>query len=189
MCCQRKGVKKMNTKKILAGLSAFALMLSVMVVPVFAKVETVPGGWDVSGVWVFDYHYNDGVNLHDMTLIQDVDGNLTGYGGAFAGDLPYDYPWTITGGLVNGDAIDFTADYDALPCSFTVTGTIAPNGTMIGEWTDDCFGNREGTWATTEGKATRFEGNHGQYVNSQENKQDAAQSRVGMPVQSNGHVE
>jgi len=174
-------------KKIAALVAGVAMLISV--VPAFAKVETVPGPWDVSGNWVFDYHYGASVNLHDMTLVQDPDGSLTGTGGAFAGDLPYQYPWTITGGSVVGDAINFTADYDLLACFFTVTGTIAPDGSMSGTWTDDCVGARNGTWETTEGVATRFEGNHGQYLSTQEDKQEAAQLRVGMPVQSQGQIE
>lgn len=35
---------------------------------------------------------------------------------------------------------------------------------------------------------TREYKNHGQFVSSQENKQEAAQSRIGMPVQSKGHT-
>ena len=179
----------MNIKKILIGTAASAVLLGSLAISAFAKVETVPGPWDVSGDWVFDYNYNGGVNLHDMTLVQAPDGNLTGSGGAFSGDVFYTYPWNITGGSVVGDAITFTADYTFLDCFFTVTGTIAANGNMSGNWTDDCAGDRAGTWTTTEGAATRFEGNHGQYVSSQVNKQGASQSRVGMPVQSKGHTE
>jgi len=190
----------MNIKKILVGLSASALMLSFMVVPAFANVDRVPGPveygpWDVSGDWVFDYHYV-GANLHDMTLVQDGVGVLTGTGGAFSGAPTYLYPWTITDGSVVDDYIVFTADYtDTVTCSFTATGTIATDGSMSGGWTDDCGPGgsaRNGTWATTEGEAiresTQFTGNHGQYVSSQENKQEAAQSRIGMPVQSKGHT-
>lgn len=178
----------MNIKKIIAGGAISAIMLGTYAVSVLAKVETVPGPWNVSGNWVFDYHYTNGANLHDMTLVQDENGALTGNGGAFTGNLPYQYPWTVESGQVNGDSFEMTAQYDLLPCAFTLLGTIAPDGSMSGTWTDNCFGDRNGTWTTTQGAATRFEGNHGQYVRSQENKQEAAQSRVGMPVQSNGHT-
>jgi hypothetical protein len=102
---------------------------------------------------VFDY--NDGnTNLHDMTLFQNTNGVLTGSGGAFSGVPIYQYPWIIANGLVDGNTITFKADYTAtVTCSFTATGTIAINGTIGGNWTDNCAGNRNGTWTTQSGKA------------------------------------
>lgn len=188
----------MKVRNIFVSLATFVLLSGVVAVPAFAKVDRVPGPlvygpWNVSGDWVFDYHYGSSVNLHDMTLVQDEAGSLTGSGGAFSGSLPYQYPWTIVDGSVNGDAINITANYDLLPCSFSLEGTIHTNGTMSGTWEDNCFGTRNGTWSTTEGEAARessqFTGNHGQYVKSMEDKQEAAQSEIGMPVQSQSHVE
>lgn len=111
--------------------------------------------WDVSGTWIFDYHYGADVNLHDMTLTQAPDGTLSGSGGAFSGSLPYAYPWTVVSGTVSGDGITFTGDYDNLECTFTATGVIS-GGTMSGTWTDDCYGARDGTWTTTSGLAAQI---------------------------------
>ncbi|MFA6981865.1 MAG: hypothetical protein WC243_02495 [Patescibacteria group bacterium] len=139
-------------KKILILVFAFVAVFALSVKPAFAAAPY----WNVSGDWVFDY--NDGnVNLHDMTLVQDGTGSLTGSGGAFAGDPTYQYPWVITSGLVDGETITFTADYTAtVNCSFTATGTIAINGTMSGDWMDNCAGNRNGTWTTQLGEAMMF---------------------------------
>jgi hypothetical protein len=142
-------------KKIIGGLSGLMFALVLFVAPAHAATD-----WDVTGDWVFDYYYG-GSNLHDMTLVQDEDGALTGTGGAFAGILPYAYPWTIVSGLVDGDSITLIADLDALACSFTLTGTIAGDGTMSGTWTDDCAGERAGTWETTSGAADNDSDNDG----------------------------
>jgi hypothetical protein len=145
---KREEVK--NMKKIFSSLAIGAALLILGATPTFASAPN----WDVSGSWVFDYHYGASVNLHDMTLSQDGVGNLTGSGGAFSGTSPYLYPWTITSGNVSGNDISFTANYTAtVVCSFTATGTIATDGTMGGTWTDNCDGNRNGTWTTTSGIA------------------------------------
>ncbi len=183
-------------KKIIFGSIILTLSLFALVNIAGAKVDRVPGPveygpWDVNGVWVFDYHYMEGTNLHDMNLVQAEDGTLEGSGGAFSAIEPYQYPWTVTNGLVDGSDFNMTADYDLLSCSFTLVGEIDVDGKISGTWTDNCFGARGGTWTTTVGTATRestqFTGNHGQYVSSQEDKQEAAQSHIGMPIQSKGH--
>ena len=138
-------------KKIITKVALAASLLAPLA---FAMPALAATDWDVSGTYVFDYNYLGGTNLHDMTLVQDGADALTGSGGAFAGVLPYDYPWTITSGSVSGDIITFSADYDALPCSFTATGTIDPSdGSMSGTWTDNCAGDRAGPWETTSGAA------------------------------------
>jgi hypothetical protein len=133
-------------KKLTLGLMFLFVFLG------FSGNANAAPNWDVSGNWVFDYYYG-GSNLHDMTLVQAPDGSLSGTGGAFSGVLPYAYPWTVVSGSVDGDAITLTADYDALACTFTLTGTISA-GAMSGTWTDDCAGARAGTWETTSGVAT-----------------------------------
>ena len=94
-----------------------------------------------------------------MSLVQDGLGNLTGNGGSPAGG-PYAYTWALTSGSVAGDSIDFLANYttgaDAVTPLTTmhVMGTVAPDGSMSGTWSDNYQGgNRTGTWMTTSGKA------------------------------------
>lgn len=62
--------------------------------------------------------------------------------------------WTITGGTVDGDTINFDLFYNASPSlQAHFTGTIAGNGSMSGTWADTAGGTREGTWETTTGHA------------------------------------
>jgi len=51
-------------------------------------------------------------------------------------------------------------------------------------FTDPSFKNQGQCVSYVNGRAN----NHGQYVKSQENKKEAAQSRIGMPAQSKGHT-
>lgn len=139
-------------KRILFGVTSALVGLALFASPALAAAPN----WDVSGSWVFDYHYGTTVNLHDMKLVQDGSGSLNGSGGAFSGSSPYIYPWTITSGLVDGDNISFTAKYDLLACSFTATGAIASDGKMGGTWSDNCDGERTGPWSTTVGVANKI---------------------------------
>jgi hypothetical protein len=65
-------------------------------------------------------------------------------------------------------------------------GTINEDGSVEGEIT---YGNCQTFTMPEESfvKTTTFDGNHGQWVKMSEDKKAAAQSRVGMPVQSKGH--
>jgi len=171
-------------KKIAAFVAGAAILLAT--VPAFAKVETVPGPWDVNGNYVIDLTYL-GVHYTEYLELQQNGDNITGTSLALAGNAS---PWTIESGSVVDNTVNFLAHFNANPSLHaTFTATIDPDGSMNGNWEDVDPGTRDGTWETTDGNATRFEGNHGQYVSSQEDKQGASQSRVGMPVQSQGHTE
>ncbi len=131
-------------------LTSFALVL-----PVFA----VAPAWDTTGSYIMTMEYNGSDYNHDMTLVQDGLGNLTGNGGSPVGANTY--LWTINSGTVVGNEIDFTANYTATPDAvtpqtmITAEGTIAPNGTMSGTWSDNyAGGERLGTWSTQSGTAT-----------------------------------
>lgn len=116
--------------------------------------------WDVGGSWVVAFDYLGTPYAHDMTLAQSGAGNLTGSGGHPAGGS-HVYTWVLTSGSVSGDTIDFLADYTASADAVTpqttmhVVGTIAPDGSMSGTWSDNYQGGvRTGTWTTTSGVAT-----------------------------------
>jgi hypothetical protein len=90
---------------------------------------------------------------------------LSGNAGYPAGSPPpsYQYTFSLTSGSVVVDAITWTATYGspgdpaAVGCTLNVTGTIAPDGTMSGTWTDNYpnqTGSRSGTWSTTSGHAS-----------------------------------
>lgn len=117
-------------------------------------------GWDVSGNWIKTDEYEGLFYPHDMVLNQDSGNNLTGSGGYPVGG-PYIYPWTITSGSVTGNNIDFCAVYPNPPVAgviMHVTGTIASDGTMSGNWTDNAGAGgaeRSSTWASTSGAAVK----------------------------------
>lgn len=143
----------------------FSMFLSIstlfasfaFVLPVLA---TAPN-WDTTGDYVVTMEYLGSDYSHDMTLVQDGLGQLTGNGGSPAGTNTY--LWTIQDGLVTGDSIEFTADYTATSDAVTpqttleVEGTIAADGTMSGTWSDNYEGgDRSGTWTTASGVATEM---------------------------------
>src|SRR3990167_5859010 len=144
-------------KKIVSMfMGASVLMLPfAFTMPAVAVTTT----WDVTGEYVIAVDYEGTDYLHDLSLTQDEDGDLTGNGGSPAGSNVY--TWDLTSGMVVGNAIDFLADYTATPDAVTpqttmhVVGTIAEDGTMSGTWTDNYNGgDRSGSWTSTEGNAS-----------------------------------
>lgn len=117
-------------------------------------------GWDVNGHYVARFVFGDNYD-HDMDLIEDSAGNITGTGGGYPAGNPHTYAWTIDSGSIVGNTISFTAHYTASSDAVTpltvmhVNGTIANDGTMSGTWDDNYqAGNRTGTWSTISGNAT-----------------------------------
>jgi hypothetical protein len=112
----------------------------------------------VEGSYVVDMNFEGTDYAHDMVLTQDGLGQLDGTGGSPAGSHVYE--WDITSGSVSGDTIEFYANYTATPDAVTpqtvmhVVGTVAPDGTMSGTWSDNYQGGaRSGTWETASGTA------------------------------------
>lgn len=134
-------------------------MFSVLPFVSASPAEAVVTPWDTTGNYTVAFEYG-GTYLHDMTLVQNGLGMLSGSGGNPAGGA-HVYTWVITSGSVVGNTIDFYANYTASADAVTpqttmhVIGTIAPSGAMSGTWTDNYQGgNRSGTWSTTAGTAT-----------------------------------
>lgn len=133
-------------------LSPFAIAGSVL---------ALAPSFDASGDYVVAFEYEGTEYPHDVTLIQDEFGDLTGNGGSPAGANTYTYD--LTSGTVDGNTIMFTADYTATPdavvpqTTMIVEGEIAPDGTMSGTWSDNYAGTaRAGTWTTTSGEASEI---------------------------------
>ena len=168
-----------KTISILAVLSLFALAGTA-----FAGVDRVAGDWDLTapnGI-VFSCLGNGSLFEHTLdTDSQDENGDLTGTGHY---DANTGYTWDLTGN-VSGDDISFTITYTGISAGsvYNSIGTIAENGSISGTTDSNCQ-----AFSMPAGTAERFEGNHGQYVSSQDDKKAAAQSRVGMPSQSKGHT-
>ena len=137
-------------------------LLSLLAIPLFvltlmASAAEIPE-WDVTGNYVVNMNYEGTDYAHDMALVQDGTGNLTGNGGHPV--VTPTYTWVVTSGTVAGDAIDFLANYTATADAVTpqtvmhVVGTVALDGTMSGTWSDNYQGGvRTGTWSTASGTA------------------------------------
>jgi len=136
------------------------IMITMLVFPLAIALPAFAIGpnWNVTGSYVVNMNYLGTDYPHDMSLTQDGVGNLTGNGGSPAGANVY--TWVVTAGSISGNTIDFLADYTATPDAVTpqttmhVIGTIAPDGSMSGTWSDNYQGGaRSGTWVTTSGNA------------------------------------
>jgi hypothetical protein len=184
-------VKLMNIKKLAVGISAGALMFSAIVIPAFAKVETVPGPvvygpWTVNAPSTIDFVCGGGHYVHTLATVNDLGGGNINGTGYYNPD--HSYTWNMTGN-VNINALNMQIVYTGTAAGsvYNLAGVIAPDGSVSGTSDSNCQ-----TFTMPAESASRtssqFTGNHGQYVSSQDNKQEAAQSRVGMPVQSNGHT-
>lgn len=145
-------------KKTLTILLSMSTVLSSFAFAFVLPVQAAAPNWDTTGDYVITMEHLGSDNDHDMTLVQDEFGQLTGNGGSPAGATSY--LWTVTSGSVSGDTIEFTADYTATSDAVTpqttmeVTGTIATDGTMAGNWSDNYDGgDRSGTWDTASGSA------------------------------------
>ncbi len=153
--------KQTTVANVLGASALFATLAFALVLPAFATTPVVTPNWDTTGDYVFSMQYEGTDYEHDVTLIQDEDGDLTGNGGSPAGSNTY--LWTITDGHVDDNTIEFTVDYTATEdatnplTTMTVLGTIANNGTMSGTWVDNYTGaNRAGTWSSVSGMADAY---------------------------------
>ena len=146
--------------KIMTITIALALVLT-LVFAVAGPVSASPS-WNVSGNWVFNFLEGATVvSTYNVTLAQTGTA-LTGTG-EYPTSGPIVYGWTITGAVTNG--IDFTATYTTTPTlgypgPVTLSGTIAPDGTMSGNWSQASPAG-SGTWQTTSGQATQIANNGG----------------------------
>ncbi len=140
------------------GKIAVAVTVLGTFAPMLVASAAVPV-WGVSGSYVVAFNYQSNDYSHDMTLVQ-VGGAITGGNGGYPSGVAHSYQWTVDSGTVTGTAVSITSHYTATPdavgTTMHMTGTIAPDGTMSGTWSDNYNGNanlREGTWKTTSGVA------------------------------------
>ena len=147
-----------------------------------AKVERESGDWTLNAPKSIVFTCGGGTYAHTLdTVTQEADGIFEGEG---TYDANSGYTWDIDGN-VDGDDVTFALLYTGNNAGYTLNGegTIDPDGSINGTVDGNCQ-----EFEMLAGAATKFEGNHGQYVKSQEDKKTAAQSRVGMPTQSKGHT-
>ncbi len=106
------------------------------------------GDWtSLIGDWVLEFDYLGSPYIHDMTIVDDI---FIGTGGYPTGG-PYSTTWTVEGTL-SGDNVDFRIEYDGSSYYVEATGTIAPDGSMSGTWSN---ASQAGTWSSSSGMATK----------------------------------
>lgn len=115
------------------------------------------GQWTVNGTYTIDFEYLSVHYVHDAVIAnQAASGNYDISGGYPAGG-PQTYAWNGTGN-VSGASVTNSVDYTlgAPSTHMDMTGTIAPDGTMSGNWSDNYGGgSRSGTWTTASGAAVQ----------------------------------
>ena len=134
------------------GYSAYDLQRHLTFNAIQSTKDTCGTLWNVEGVKQFSFRLTGDTTdwTHHVSLTQNGQ-NLVGNGGypLSGGDT---YHWNVTGGSVNGTAFSLTWVYDDLaPDAVGVvnhmTGTIATDGSISGDWTDNYLGGtRTGTF-------------------------------------------
>lgn len=114
--------------------------------------------WSVNGTYTFDFEYLGGHYVHDAVISNQSGGGYDVAGGYPAGGA-HVFAWggtgAVSGNNVSNDVV-YTADATAVGTLMEMNGSIAPDGTMSGTWSDNYLGgNRTGTWATASGAATK----------------------------------
>ena len=160
-------MKKILTIAVLAAFIFSATATS-------AAMEFVSDDWKIEGEHSIVFTCGGGEYHHTLT---------DGFPGPGVYDSNSAYTWNMTGDIT-GNIITFNILYTGIGAGYTLNGvgTISPDGSIFGTTDGNC------QTFTMEPGTAHFVGNHGQYVRSQENKKEAAQSRIGMPAQSKGHT-
>ena len=140
-------------KKIIF-LILFVAILTIPLSPVFACDKNNHGhhscqtaNWSINGDWGWQFTYTQGGSIELYNVV--LDGvNTTGVS-------PMN-KFVSSNVIVNGNIVSMTGVYWAGSIrtgNLSITGTINPDGTMSGTWSDD-FNSGSGTWISTSGKAT-----------------------------------
>ncbi len=143
------------------GYTAYSTTQRTATVSALSKNKVCSYSWNVTSPYVLAFKLDPdtvAIYSHDATFTQS--GNtITGNGGNPVGG-PFAYSWHITSGTISTNTVNLSISYDtgATGTVMTMTGTIAPDGSMSGTWTDNFGGTRTGTWATTSGAAAKTYG-------------------------------
>lgn len=115
--------------------------------------------------FVADFYVNNNwASAYDINL-------ATGTAGYPAGSASYSYNWDSITYSFSGNTFNLTSVYSASNadvasrgCITHMTGTIAADGSISGEWDDNYpsqTGSRTGTWTAPAGTATQYSGSTG----------------------------
>lgn len=125
------------------------------------QLSTAYDVWNVNGTYTIAFEYMGTDYVHDAT-ISNQSGNNYDVAGGYPSGGPFTYAWSGTG-VVSGNTITNSVDYTlgAPGTHMDMTGTIAPDGSIVGTWTDNFGGARAGTWRTLSGNAQLVSGYDG----------------------------
>jgi hypothetical protein len=155
----RNGLRKVKTRTGVV-ISTAALVLAsgtgITLTNINAANAVTPQ-WNVNGSYTLDFVLSGSHYVHDTTISgQDGSGNFIVAGGYPAGS-PHSYDWNGTG-TISGNVVTMSVDYTtgAPGTHMDVTGTVASDGTLIGTWSDNFGGARNGTFTTATGHANHI---------------------------------
>ena len=104
-------------------------------------------GWNVDGAYVINVEYLN-VNYPETLILTQSGIEITGVS---LDTIPPGSFFAVYAGTVNGNVIDIYAHKGSLVVH--MSGTIAADGSMSGDWADELPGTRSGAWTTTSGAA------------------------------------
>lgn len=138
----------------MGGVLLFAFALSA------SYTKAAAPNWDVTGTWNAEHAYAGHTYTHVNNVTQATDGSLTGSGGwnGYVDGSPTgsSNTWDITSGSnVSGNAFHMNYHYTSgAVCDGYVDAVINGDGSMTGNWNDNCGGApRTGEWSTLAGIA------------------------------------
>ena len=135
---------------LLSGLALTTLLVGP-VAPLTA-ISTAPVNVpDISGNYVISFYQSGGeTHAHDFTLTQASAGVLSGFGGYPSGER-YTQSWHVSSGNRTDTHVDLTIVFDTGGTLSTMhlQGTIAADGSLAGNWSDNSAEGRSGTWKST----------------------------------------
>lgn len=179
------GLQKIRTKMFVA-VSSIAIVLSgsALSLGMFSSAHANAPTWQLQAPSTVDFMCGGSHYLHTLkTVVQSADGTFTGTGEY---NPDHSYTWDASGS-VSESSLSFTIIYTGTSAGsiYNLTnGVIADDGSVSGTVDNNCQSFTMPAGTVVKAKSD----NHGQYVSSQTDKKAAAQSTVGMPLQSKGHT-
>ena len=167
-------------KKILFVL--FAFVLGGALVSSKAVLAATPN-WDVTGTWNALHWYQENNYTHINNITEASDGTLTGNGGwnsyVNGTSTGNSNTWEVTNGsFVDGNTFHMNYNYtSSVTCNGYVDATINADGSMTGNWFDNCYGERTGLWTAAPGTAKELFFDWGSHVNASQ-----CPNKVGKPI-------
>ena len=174
--------------KKLFGMLLAAGFLLINSLPVAAKVERVGQEMELEGEYELVLTMDEIAYEHQLVIgsFDSETGEFTGHGWY---TVDPDVTWDVIGSLVDG-MVGMTIVYTNINPGYEVffEGELQEDGMIEG--TAVSSADQEFTWELATDLTLPFVGNHGQWMKMHVGveKKTAAKSRIGMPIQSLGHL-